>query len=115
VLAARLGHHVLSRLSEPSFIASMHEVSQHLHTRLSALHTLFPHILESHVRGCGLILGLPFKSTEDPAKLVKLARERGVLLLTAGSDAVRIVPSLNVTREEVDLAVDVIESSLGLL
>ena len=115
VLAARLGHHVLSRLSEPSFIASMNEVSTHLHARLSALHILFPNILESHVRGRGFILGLPFKNPEDPAKVVKLARERGVFLLTAGNDAVRLVPSLNVSREEVDLAVDVIESSLGLL
>ncbi|KAF9519281.1 hypothetical protein BS47DRAFT_85661 [Hydnum rufescens UP504] len=115
VLAARLGHHVLSRLSEPSFLASMNDVSKHLHSRLSVLPTLFPDVLEPHVRGRGFILGLPFKNREDPGKLVKLARERGVLLLTAGNDAVRIVPSLNVTRVEVDLAVDVTESSLGLL
>jgi len=115
VLAARLGHHVLSRLSEPSFLSSMHDVSGHLHSRLSSLPALFPNILESQVRGRGLILGLGFNDTDHPARLVKLARERGVLLLTAGKDAVRLVPSLNVSREEVDVCVDVIESSLGLL
>ena len=50
-----------------------------------------------------------------PSELAKMSRERGVLLLTAGSDAVRLVPSLTVKKEEVDFAVDVIESVLGEL
>lgn len=48
-----------------------------------------------------------------PAEVINAARLRGVLLLTAGKDAVRLVPSLNVQRAEVDLAVDVIEGVLG--
>ena len=60
-------------------------------------------------------MGLGFKHTADPGKLVQLARERGVLILTAGKDAVRFVPSLNIGREEVDKAVDVLESCLGVL
>lgn len=44
-----------------------------------------------------------------------MARERGVLLLTAGTDAVRLVPSLNVNKEEVDVCVDVLESCLSIL
>ena len=61
------------------------------------------------------MLGIPFRKerADAPSELVKRARERGVLLLMAGSDAVRLVPSLNVSIEEVDMAVDVIESVLG--
>jgi acetylornithine aminotransferase len=44
-----------------------------------------------------------------------MARERGLLVLTAGHDAVRLVPSLTVRQEEVDMAVDVLESCLGVL
>jgi acetylornithine aminotransferase len=47
--------------------------------------------------------------------MVNMARERGVFVLTAGSDALRMVPSLTIGKEEVDLAVDVIESCLGAL
>jgi acetylornithine aminotransferase len=47
--------------------------------------------------------------------LVDEARKRGVLLLTAGKDAVRLVPSLNVERAEVDFAMDVIESVIGTM
>ena len=67
------------------------------------------------IRGCGLILGLVLTREGDPQRLVELARERGLLLLTAGNDCVRLVPSLNVSEEEVSHAVDVIESCLSLL
>ncbi len=114
-LACALGFHVLSRVSEPSFAAKAAETSSYLHSRLSQLPTWFPEILEPRVRGRGFILGLGLRNKEHPAKLVGMARERGVLLLTAGSDAVRIIPSLTISREEVDVAVDVLESCLGLL
>lgn len=59
--------------------------------------------------------GLVFKNTEDPSRLIKLARERGLLLLSAGTDAVRLVPSLNIGLAEVDTAFDIIESCLTIL
>jgi acetylornithine aminotransferase len=42
-----------------------------------------------------------------------MAREHGVFLLTAGKNAVRLVPSLNVQKEDVDLAVDILEKVLS--
>lgn len=114
-MAARLGHHVLSRLSDPSFISSMNTSAHHLAQRLALLPTYFPTILHSQIRGKGLILGLPFKNENHPGVLVKMARERGVLLLTAGKDTVRFVPSLTISLGEIDFAVDVIESVLGIM
>ncbi|CAE6424107.1 unnamed protein product [Rhizoctonia solani] len=114
-IATRLGHHVLSRLSQPEFITHVKTVAQQLDARLTALPEMFPSIIAGPARGRGLLRGIPFKNPDDPAKLVKLARERGVLLLTAGKDAVRLVPSLNIGSEEVDHAVDVIESCLHIL
>lgn len=114
VLATRLGHHVVTRLSAPAFKAHIAAVANHLDARLSALPSYFPSLISSSpIRGRGLIRGIPFNDTSLPADVVNAARLRGVLLLTAGKDAVRLVPSLNVQRAEVDLAVDVIESVLG--
>lgn len=93
----------------------MNATSTHLQTRLALLPSFFPDIIKSEVRGRALITGIAFKNPAHPAQVTQLARERGVLLLTAGSDAVRLVPSLNVSKEEVDIAVDVIESCLALL
>ncbi len=90
-MAERLGHHVPSRLSDPSFITSLTTSASHLNYRLNLLSSYFPTLLHSHIRG------------------------RGVLLLMAGKDTVRFVPSLIISLEEIDFAVDVVESALGIM
>ena len=114
-LACALGHHVLSRISEKPFVSQIAETSTNLIGRLSQLSGWFPDLLEDGVRGRGLILGLGFKNVEHPGQVVAMARERGLFVLTAGKDAVRLVPSLNVRKEEVDFCVDVLESCIGKL
>jgi len=109
-LACALGHHVLTRLSSPVFRAQMEDVSIYLGERLSKLPEWYPSI---DIRGRGFIRGLGFKDASIPGKIAELARERGVFVLTAGADAVRLVPSLTVGKEEVALAVDVLESCLS--
>ncbi|TFK27042.1 acetylornithine aminotransferase [Coprinopsis marcescibilis] len=111
-LACAVGYHVLSRLSQPSMKQHVNEVGGYLRERLSQLPKWFPDVLEEGVRGRGLILGLGFKNPDMPGKVMQLARERGVFVLTAGKDAIRLVPSLNIQKNEVDIAVDVLESSL---
>ena len=96
-------------------MANVKETGAYLHERLTLLTQWFPNILESKVRGRGLIAGLGFKDTSHPGRLVEMARERGVLLLTAGPDAVRLVPSLNIGAGEVGHAMDVVESCLHVL
>jgi acetylornithine aminotransferase len=113
-LACSVGHHVLNRLSQREFVAHLNRTSALLHRRLEKLSGWFPGLV-GPIRGCGLIIGLVLIREGDPQRLVELARERGVLLLTAGKDCIRLVPSLNVSEEEVSHAVDVIESCLGLL
>jgi len=58
----------------------------------------------------GVIRGIPSQDTALPATVANAAYLY-YLLLTAGRDAVRLVPSLNVQR--VDVAVDIAESVLG--
>jgi acetylornithine aminotransferase len=114
-LACAIGHHVLQRISDEAFVASVKENGHYLNERLAQMTKWFPKILQSDVRGRGLILGLGFHDGSLPSQMVSLARERGVLILTAGKDAVRLVPSLNIGREEVDFAADVLESCLAVV
>jgi len=120
-LACALGHYVLSRVSDPAFVAYIDDISSYLETRLHCLPGWFPKTIQPEIRGRGLMRGLGFwnngkvmKDRVAPGKVMELARERGLLVLTAGSDAVRLVPSLNVGRAEVDFAVDVLESCLSV-
>ncbi|KAG1892749.1 acetylornithine and succinylornithine aminotransferase [Suillus subluteus] len=96
----QVGHHVLNRLSDRVFVTHMKEMSAYMNNRLEVLPKWFPATLQPHVRGRGFIRGLGFNDVSHPGEVVQLARERGVFLLTAGKDAVRLVPSLNVNKEE---------------
>ena len=106
---------MLQRLSDKAFVESVKDSSSYLKDRLVQMTKWFPNTIQPEIRGRGLILGIGFHDEKIPSQMVPLARERGVLILTAGKDAVRLVPSLNVEKEEVDIAVDVLESCLGVV
>lgn len=75
----------------------------------------YPTLLNGPVRGRGLIQGLPCKSAEIPGKIVKACRERGLLVLSCGNNTVRFVPSLTITKEEVERACDILEGALSTI
>ena len=64
------------------------------------------------VRGLGLMSAIELESPEQAAQLVQSAFHNGLLLLTAGSRAVRIAPPLVITEDEAEVALDLIERSL---
>ena len=72
------------------------------------------------VRGLGLMIGVELvknRKTKEPAtgilsKLINNCFKRGVLVIAAGSSAIRIAPPLVITREEVDEALEIIEDEL---
>lgn len=104
-LACRVGHHVLSRLSSPSLLANVEKQSQ---VCLYALHKIkeeFGHRVVE-IRGRGLLLGMQMDS--DPTPIVKFARERGLLLITAGNNTVRMVPPLVIDTETVQKAMNIL-------
>ncbi|HKV87521.1 MAG TPA: acetyl ornithine aminotransferase family protein [Candidatus Dormibacteraeota bacterium] len=64
------------------------------------------------VRGLGLMLALELKTPEMAGQLVQAAFERGLLLLTAGTRAVRISPPLVIDPEEAATGLEIIASAL---
>jgi 4-aminobutyrate aminotransferase len=64
------------------------------------------------VRGLGLMLALELKTPELAAQLVQAAFERGLLLLTAGTRAVRISPPLVLDAEEAATGLEIIAAAL---
>jgi 4-aminobutyrate aminotransferase len=66
----------------------------------------------SDVRGIGLMLALEMKTPEQAANLVQSAFNRGLLLLTAGTRAVRICPPLVLNRDEAATGLEILSSAL---
>jgi 4-aminobutyrate aminotransferase len=81
------------------------------------------HKMVGDVRGRGLMVGVELvkdKQTKEYAaeerdRVVELAFERGVLFLGCGPSTVRISPSLVVTKDEADVAVDVLEECISIV
>ena len=58
------------------------------------------------VRGMGLMIGIKVKC--DPALVQKEAIKKGLLVLTAGKDVVRLLPPLVITKKELKIGIDII-------
>lgn len=58
------------------------------------------------IRGMGLMLGIVV-NPEERAQLLNKCIENGVLVITAGEDAIRLLPPLTISYEEIDIAIDV--------
>jgi 4-aminobutyrate aminotransferase len=65
------------------------------------------------VRGIGLMLAIELRTPELAARLVQSAFERGLLLLTAGTRAVRICPPLVLNPDEAATGLEIIASALN--
>ena len=52
---------------------------------------------------------------DERDRIVELAFERGILFLGAGENSVRIAPPLIVTREQADIAMNILEECIGIV
>ena len=74
------------------------------------------------VRGLGLMIGPEFvkdQATQERAPdirdaVVQMAFERGLLVLGAGLNTIRLSPPLTITRDQADFAIDTLEECIGL-
>jgi 4-aminobutyrate aminotransferase len=90
----------------------------HLMARMREWPVRFPIVGE--VRGLGLMLGIELvrdQATKEKAgafrdRVVELAFERGLLILGAGDNVLRLCPPLVITRDQCDFALDTLEACL---
>jgi acetylornithine/N-succinyldiaminopimelate aminotransferase len=68
------------------------------------------HPLVKEVRGVGLMIGISVSIPPDRIK--EIAISRGLLILTAGSDVVRLLPPLVISDEEIDRGLALLRESL---
>ncbi|CEP14778.1 hypothetical protein [Parasitella parasitica] len=96
-LAAAVALGVVDRITSPQFLKKVDETSHALVRDLKALQDEYPEIIKE-VRGEGLLLGVEFFKNPEP--MIKFARERGLLLVTASNNTIRIIPPLILTKAE---------------
>lgn len=101
------GRYMLSRLADPDFLAQVARKGEVFRRRLSAM----PHVAE--VRGLGMMLGVKLDKGSSPEAAEKCL-ENGLLILTAKT-LLRLLPPLNISEEEMDRGLSILESTLAAL
>ncbi len=95
-----VANYVVDRVAQPEFLADVREKGDYLIELLEELNS--PHIQE--VRGKGLIVGVEMDIEVNP--VVEKGYEHGVLFVSAGTNILRFVPPLTITKAELAKAVE---------
>lgn len=95
-LAMAAGLATLKEITRSGFLDEVKEKAKLLQEGLIRLREKYPAI---KVRGKGLLLGIELM--EEVGGWIEKAREKGVLLLTAGPKVIRILPPLTVSLDEI--------------
>jgi 4-aminobutyrate aminotransferase len=108
-------------LLEQELVDNAARVGAHLMGRLRDLPQRFPMV--GDVRGLGLMIGIELvrdQATKERAgdlrdRAVQMCFERGLLVLGAGPNTIRLCPPLVITKDQADFAAQTIEECLRLL
>ncbi|HEC23629.1 MAG TPA: aspartate aminotransferase family protein [Chloroflexi bacterium] len=101
-VVCRAAQVVLRRVSDPALLEHVSAMGDLLVKRLGELNS--PRIRE--IRGLGLMIGIEMDGEVMP--LLEAGYERGVLLLNAGPNVLRLLPPYIVTEAEIDRLMDIL-------
>lgn len=107
-LACKIALSILKELLDNGVLDNVENMSGYLMGKLQALKE--KHSCVAGVSGKGLLIGL--KLSVDTKGFINKCIEKGLLLVGAGSDVVRLLPPLNIEKEYIDKAVEIIDSVL---
>jgi 4-aminobutyrate aminotransferase len=107
------------KLLKEKLVANAAAVGAHLMDGLKALEA--KHRIIGNVRGMGLMIGIELvkdrktkeRAVEQRGALVQAMFQRGVLILGAGKNAVRLAPPLVLTKEQADSVLRTLDESLA--
>ena len=108
-LVATVALAVLHTIAEPDFLADVRAKGAWLGERLERLAAQAPRVRA--VRGRGLMWGIEL--TEPAAPVVKAARDRQLLVLTAGPNVIRILPPLTISQADLERGVAILAEVLA--
>ncbi|NQI34160.1 acetylornithine transaminase [Streptococcus suis] len=93
----------------PDFLQQVQDKADYLQEQLKEKLGSLPAVLD--IRGLGMMVGI--ETGADLGQIVVAARQNGLIVLTAGSNVIRLLPPLTITRVEIDQAVAVLEKVMA--
>ena len=105
-LACAVGNAVLEIINDQKFLNKVKDKSLLLKQKLAYLLDQHPDIFEE-IRGKGLMMGLKCKILNTD--LVNAGYQKGLITVPGGDNTIRLLPPLNITNKEIDLAVTMLD------
>ena len=105
-LAMSVGNAVLDQIFKKGFLTNVKKLSKYFHSELNKLKKEFPKVIKE-VRGVGLLIGLQLHN--DQTKFIQKLMDNKLLTIRAAENVIRILPPLNVKKQEIDIAIKIIK------
>ena len=105
-LAMAVGNSVMDIVSSKKFLNNIKSVSRYFLLNLNIIKDKFPNIIKE-IRGKGLLIGIQLHTNQ--IKFIKKLMENKLLTIRAAENVVRILPPLNVKKNEIDQALKIIQ------
>lgn len=110
-LSTRAALEVLEILKEEKQSGRLDKTILYFSQKLQALQKSYPEIFIEEI-GLGLMRGLRVRDLDTLTHFLQKAYENGVLVLKSGKNTARFLPSLTITKEEIDEGFNRIETAL---
>ena len=101
---------VLKTVSQSEFLNEVNEKGEYIVEKIKSFNSSV--IVEIRQKGLMIGLQLKFIDGETPKDYAKKCFENGLLVLTAGNDVLRFLPPLNISYEEIDAGLKILEMIL---
>lgn len=96
---------VLNELTEGGIISTVASKETYIKEKLNELKNKYNVIDE--IKGIGLLIGIRINT--NPKEFMNLCFKKGLLVVTAGTNVIRLLPPLNVTIQEIDESLNILE------
>ena len=105
-LAMTVGNAVINQVFKKGFLENVRKNSNYFLFELRKIQITFPKVIKE-VRGIGLLIGLQLHI--DVGKFINSLTKNKLLTIRAAENVVRILPPLNVKKNEIDIALKIIK------
>ena len=100
---------VLTIMEKDDILKNVNETGAYLKEKLEGLKAKHPHIVD--IRGKGMMYGVEFDISVNPI-INRALLDEHIVLINAGTNILRIIPALIVTKEVVDEAIEKIDRAI---
>ncbi len=105
-LAMSAGNAVMDVMFKKGFLNNVENNGRHFIRELNKIKDKYPNIIKE-VRGKGLLIGLCLK--KDQTDFINKLSDNNLLTIRASENVVRLLPPLNVTKKEINLALKILD------